>query len=63
MFAAQWEPLVRLVFAIPQWYVIPVAEMTEYIWFLETEEWPRMAKALHCSTVPDCCCFYCAEDC
>jgi len=57
-----WGPTVHGVFNIPVWFLIPLVDLEEYIWFLETESDPMIAKALHCGTVVDCGCYHCMEE-
>lgn len=57
-----WGPMVRLVFNLPLEYYIPLTELVDNIWFLESEDTPGVAKALHCQTVIECECYHCAME-
>ena len=54
-----WAPIVRCVFNLPLNYFVPMTKLLDYVWFLEREYSPLLAKAMHCQTVVDCACWHC----
>ena len=62
----QWTHVVRIIFGVPNSYLIPDAEMAQYVWLLKTEKFPVLARVMDCQTTVDCICYHCkleSQDC
>jgi hypothetical protein len=53
--------IARQFFAIPGFYVFPEDELMNYIYLLLVEDDPWTARALDCSAIPDCNCYFCSH--